>query len=242
MVVPRVNIYMIGAFGWDTAWRFWGIGLIIAFLPLMWLLIVNKPEDIGLLPDNVTVHSEEDLEKELAQVAQSSFTLNEALRTKEFWFIGIISMTIPMISTGMLFHFYSIMSSKGFDSNSTAYIIGLMALPGLIMPLIAGTIIDRYRSRYIVSITLLVMMLDLICFRLVSSMVGAATFILIYGFFTNVQVITLNVIWVKYFGRLHLGAIRGAATGIRRHRLRIRHSAVRTELRPHRQLQPLPSC
>ena len=34
-------------------------------------------------------------------------------------------------------------------------------------------------------------------------------FILIYGLVTNVQNVTTNVIWVRYFGRLHLGSIRG---------------------------------
>ena len=43
-------------------------------------------------------------------------------------------------------------------------------------------------------------------------MVTALIFILFYGFAVAVQSLTTNVIWPNYFGRKHLGTIRGAAT------------------------------
>jgi len=212
LLVPRLNIYLINTYGWNNAWRFWGLILIVIFTPIMWIFVINKPEDIRLLPDNIAIKSNKELEEELELVANSSFTLNEALHTKEFWFIGIISMILPMITTGMMFHFFSIMFEKDFTPESAALIIGLIALPGLIMPIIAGTIIDRFRSRYIIFIALLFILLDILFFLFTSSLIAAGIFMLIYGFFSNIQNITLNVVWVKYFGRLHLGAIRGAAT------------------------------
>ena len=212
MLAPRINIYFITTYGWNTAWRVWSLLLIVLFVPLMWIFIVNKPENIGLLPDNSPVKSQLDIDNELELTALSSFTLNGALKTKEFWFVGIISMISPMISTGMMFHMYSILSGKGISATSTAGIIGLVALPGLIMPIIASTIIDKFRSKYIIFTTLLFIALDLVLMLFVNSIIMASIFLIIYGFFSNVQNITLNVIWVRYFGRLHLGSIRGAAT------------------------------
>lgn len=212
LIAPRLNVFMIGSMGWQGAWRIWSLSLIILFLPIVYIFVVNKPEDIKLLPDNTPVKSDQDIEDEMAEVERTSFTLSGALRTKEFWLVGVISMIAPMISTGMMFHFYSIMSEKGFADEQAAIVIGFVALPGFIMPIIAGIIIDRYRSRLILSFTLSMIVLDLIFFTFVDSLVMAGAFMLIYGFFTNIYGVTLNVIWVKYFGRLHLGAIRGAAT------------------------------
>lgn len=212
IIVPRINIYMIETYGWQTAWRGWSLLILVLFVPLMWIFIVNKPENIGMLPDNMPVRSNHDIAYELELVTQRSFTLNQAIKTKEFWFIGLISMLIPMISTGMIFHFYSIMSERGINETETATIIGFIALPGLSMPLIAGTIIDRYRSKYIIFTSLLFIMFDLIYIQYTSTPLTAGIFLLIYGFFSNVQSITLNVIWVRYFGRLYLGSIRGAST------------------------------
>lgn len=212
IVAPRLNTFFIATYGWQMAWRIWAIFLIFLFTPLMYVFIINKPENLNLLPDNEKVLSQQDIDDELATVTKNSFTLNEALKTKEFWFIGVISMIIPMISTGMMFHMYSILGEKNIDAQSTSMIIGYIALPGLIMPLIAGLIIDRFRSKYIVIITLSIMILDLVFMLFVKSTYSASIFLIIYGFATNVQNVTINLIWVRYFGRLHLGAIKGAAT------------------------------
>jgi len=212
MLVPALNVWMITQFGWQTAWRAWGFLLVVIFIPTMGLFIVNKPEDIGLLPDNQKVKCEDTLKKELEKMERASWTLNEALKTKEFWFIGIISMIVPMISTGMMFHFFSVMTLKGIDQTAASFVIGLVALPGFIMPVVSGLIIDKFRSKYIISITLVVIALDLFFMLAVKSTITAAAFMLIYGLATNVQGVTLRVIWVKYFGRKHLGSIKGATT------------------------------
>jgi len=117
-----------------------------------------------------------------------------------------------MISTGLMFHFFSIMTMKGVSDSAASFVIGLVALPGFIMPLLAGLIIDKVRSKYLISITLLVITIDLIYILIVNSTFTASIFMIIYGLAINFQSITLNVIWVKYFGRKHLGSIRGAAT------------------------------
>lgn len=212
MFVPAFNTFMIENYGWQFAWRGWSVLLLFIFVPLVAFFIINKPEDIGLLPDNQKAKSQEDVNLEIEKMTRASFTLNEALKTKEFWFIGIISMMIPLISTGMMFHFFSIMASKHIDSTAAAVVIGLIALPGFFMPVLASTIVDRFRSRYILSITSALIGLDLLYMISVGSTTTASVFILIYGLLTNLQNVTLNVIWGKYFGRLHLGSIRGAAT------------------------------
>jgi len=212
MVVPAFNTFMISNFGWQTAWRGWSALLLVLFVPLMALFVINKPEDIGLLPDNQKVKHQDDIAKEIEKMERESFHLDEALKTKEFWFVGIISMMIPLISTGMMFHFFSIMSTKNVDPTSAAVVIGLIAVPGFFMPVLASTIVDRFRSRYILSITSALIALDLIFMLFVNNTITASVFILAYGLLTNLQNVTLNVIWVKYFGRLHLGSIRGAAT------------------------------
>lgn len=212
MVVPATNVWFINRFGWQTAWRGWSFLLILVFAPIMWLFIVNKPEDIGLLPDNQEVKHEDDLNNELEKMEKESWTLNEALKTKEFWFIGIISMIIPMVTTGLMFHFFSIMEIQGVNETAASFVIGLIALPGFIMPLVASLIIDKTRSKYVIIATLLIIALDLIFMITVSSTVTAATFMLIYGLATSIQGVTLGVIWVRYFGRLYLGSIRGAST------------------------------
>lgn len=207
MVIPAINIYFITHYSWALTWRLWAMFLVIGFLPLAYVLIVNRPEDIGTRPDNenntiLSRHKDQD----------HSWTLNEALKTKEFWFVGIISMMVPMISTGLMFHFFSIMATKMILKSDAAYIIGLIALPGFIMPLVSGLFIDRFRTKYVITSTLIGMGLSLVFLNQLNTLASAAVFMLVYGLFTNIQGVSLNVIWPRYFGRSHLGSIRGAAT------------------------------
>ncbi len=212
MLIPAANFWFISQYGWQMAWRGWGLILLVLFVPMAWLFVVNRPEDIELLPDNQKVEHSDDLDKELDKMIRDSWTLSEAVKTKEFWFIGTISMIVPMVSTGLMFHFFSIMSLQGISETASSFVIGLVALPGFIMPLIANFIIDRFRSKFIIITTLSIIMLDLLFMLMVSSSFTASIFMLIYGLAVSIQNVTLGVIWVKYFGRLHLGSIRGAAT------------------------------
>lgn len=212
MLVPVFNIWLISTYSWQSAWRLWSILIILIFLPLVYFLVVNKPEDIELLPDNKTVSSHEALLAEMDEVEKSSWTLNQAMKCKEFWFIGIISMVHPMITTGLMFHFFSIMTLKGLDKTSISFVIGLIALPGLVMPIISNFIIDRFRSKFVITTTLIMISISMILLLFVHSPLTAAAFMLFYGLSISIQSVTTNVIWPRYFGRKYLGSIRGAAT------------------------------
>ncbi len=212
LIVPVFNTMLIESKGWRFAWQVWGILIIIVFIPWVIATVVNKPEDIGLLPDNRKALNEDETRAELEKLELSSFSLEQAFKTLAFWAIGFISMIVPIISTGMLFHFYSLMGTKNVEPGQTAFIIGLVALPGLISPLVSRWIIDRYRPRIILLFTLFTIAADMLFMLTVQSVIGAVIFILVYGLAMSVQNISINVLWVQYFGRKHLGSIRGAAT------------------------------
>ncbi len=212
LFIPLINNYLIDLYGFRTAWQMWSVFIVLVFIPIMAFFVINKPEDIGLLPDNIKVKTQEEVKEELEKVTRESFSLNEALKTKEFWIIGIISMLVPMISTGMMFHFFSLMGTKGIDRTSASFIIGLIAIPGFVVPIVASTVVDRFRPKYVLSISAVLMAISLGYMIIVSNIIGAIIFILFFGLVSNIQMLTINVIWVKYFGRLYLGSIKGAAT------------------------------
>lgn len=211
-LVPLLNVYLISKYSWQNAWRFWSIALVVVFIPIAYTFIVNRPEDIALLPDNKKIKDQNTIKDELKTMTKDSWHLNEALKTKEFWFVGFISMIAPMISTGLMFHYFSIMSQRALFDEKAAVLVGLMALPGFLMPIISGLIIDRYRSKHILTMTLFVIASSLVFFVFSKSFLATAIFMIVYGFAVNIQSVTISVIWPRYFGRKYLGSIRGAAT------------------------------
>ncbi len=211
--VPAFNYWLIGQVGWENAWRFWGLGLLLVFIPTAFFTVINRPEDAGITVENEGNGTEEELKAELDAINKESFTLQEALHTKEFWFVGLMSIIVPMFTTGVTFHFFSMMSLRGVPPQAASFIIGLIALPAFIMPLVARILIDRYKPKYIFLLTQTMIFLSMVWLAFfVQSAISATGFILFYGMAVAIQQVTLNTLWPTYFGRKHLGAIRGAAT------------------------------
>jgi len=212
--IPAFNYWMINSIGWEQAWRVWSLILLVGFVPIVYLFVFNRPEDLGVPMENDDLNGDEDyLKASLDKIEKESFTLNQALKTKEFWFAGIIGMIPSMFTTGVTFHFFSMMSLRGVSNDHAAIIIGLVALPAFIMPFIARLVIDRYPVKYVFMVTLIGMILSMIWLAFaVSGAITATMFILFYGTSVAVQGVALNVLWPNYFGRMYLGSIRGAAT------------------------------
>lgn len=210
--VPALNIWMINNYGWQSSWRIWSLLIILIFLPLMWTLVVNTPEEIGVLPDNKSINSIDDINEERVSIEQNSWTLKNAMKTKEFWFLGFCVTITPMITTGLVFHFFSIMSEKGIYQSQAAYILGLMGLPGFIAPIIGGFILDKWNPKYVFSITFVIETFALLILIFVKTPIAAVLFMLIYGIAKSVQDVSGKVMWPNYFGRKYLGSIQAAAT------------------------------
>jgi len=213
LLVPIFNLWLIQSVGWQMAWRIWSLILIIVFLPLIYIFVGNKPEDYNIAVENKKDLDKRELEKALRQVERESFTLKEAVATKDFWFAGLISMVPSMFSTGLTFHFFKLMELRSVGEESAAMIIGLIAFPAFFIPFIAKGVIDKYPIKYTLSITLIMILLSMAFLILgVTNQVTAIGFIIFYGLAIAIQNVSLNVLWPNYFGRNNLGSIRGAAT------------------------------
>ena len=212
-LVPSLNLYMISSIGWENAWRVWSLILIVGFVPIVILLTADRPEDFGLTIENSIPSTNDTIEHALLEIEKKSFSIKQALKTKEFWIVGMISMIPAMFSTGVTFHFFPMMELRGLSNETAAVILGFMALPALALPFGLNVLVDIFKDKYILLTTLSMIIISMIFLIVgVTNMVTALIFILFYGFAVAVQSLTTNVIWPNYFGRKHLGTIRGAAT------------------------------
>jgi MFS family permease len=74
LFVPSINLWMINRFGWEYAWRIWGLILLVGFVPLAILFTVNKPEDAGMTMENDDISSQAEIDASLSEMKQKSFT------------------------------------------------------------------------------------------------------------------------------------------------------------------------
>lgn len=208
-LTPPLNAWFIDMWGWPVAWRIWFALLLFVFVPLAIVLIRNKPEDVGLLPDNA-IKFQPKHEKNVSQVLpEQNWTVKEAIRTRAFWFL-LYGVAVPaLVSTGLVFHLVSILGEVGVSRAGSALILSIMAVVSFIFSLIAGVIVERVKVHIVFASVMLGYIIILILMILTNSFMMAVIFGVVKGIVMGFQVICIGVIWPNYFGRKHLGSIKG---------------------------------
>src|SRR5699024_2034288 len=100
--LPFIYKCLIDTWDWQFAWRFWGVLLLVVFVPLA-IFVRNKPEEMGLQPDGLLGRQDKSVKPGMGAAIKDNvqdWTLKEAMRTKAFWAI-LICVGIPaMVNTG----------------------------------------------------------------------------------------------------------------------------------------------
>ncbi|MBU6082026.1 MFS transporter [Allobacillus halotolerans] len=212
MVFPIINTWLIDTWDWRFAWQFWGILLLVIFVPVALLGVRNKPEDIGLEPDGPLKQKEElkpILGSAVVKEAEEDWTLQEAKKTRAFWAI-LICVGIPsMINTGITFHILSIFGSNDLSPGIAATVLSLMAMVGIPMSFVSGFITDRVQTNYLLLAIFIIEFILLLMLLITNNFFMAILFGIIWGTANGLERISLNVIWPNYFGRKYIGSING---------------------------------
>ncbi|WP_241080577.1 MFS transporter [Natranaerofaba carboxydovora] len=225
MAIPPVNNFLISSYGVELAWRFWALLLIFFMAPVALLLVRNKPEDIGEKPDgqgyNYNNHNKRgshdkaikssNLKKQNLK-EEESMTLKEARKTKAFWVLLFISAIPALVNTAITFHMVSIMQLKGHTTGFAAYILSIFAISQLISTFFAGFVYDRISPNYVKGMNFFIFLITILILIYFDSYNILIIYSILHGLFNAFNLVGIGVLWPYYFGREHLGSIRGMAT------------------------------
>ncbi len=158
LVMAPLATYLIASFGLRTTFVFYGFVALVVVLPVVWLSIVNRPEDMGLLPDGgrnarARAHAPEpvlplapgDLITDHAP--RLEFSALGALRTLNFWAI-VVPVALNFSAMGaVLIHIIPHATDIGFSPAQAALVLSSMAGMGVVGKLLFGWLADRGDKR-----------------------------------------------------------------------------------------------
>ena len=207
---PLLIHLLISGFGWRSAW--------VALALLVWALMVipsialvrRTPESVHMLPDGKKTTNE--LQSGETIDHEESFTLNESLKTRSFWLLLFSGSSHSLIGTALVFHHVSLMGSRGLDMVTSTSALSFIAPGALLGTFMAGFLCDKFPNRYVLlggQATLIVPMVLAIS---MDQTWQAITYGFLIGLSGGILMTTSTVIWPNYFGRKHLGSIRGIVT------------------------------
>jgi MFS family permease len=207
-LLPPLNAWLITHYSWEFAYRFWGVLLLIVFVPIVYLFIRNKPEEMGLFPDNEKPNIEGIKGNTSSEI---SWTLKEAMRTKQFWFILFCTSIPALVNTGLTFHLVSILGEKGIPTTAAALILSLMAIIGFPITLFSGFLLERIRVNWMMAIVFIGQILFILTLYFTESYVMAIVYGAVWGMIGGLERITVTIIYPDYFGKEYIGSIKGIA-------------------------------
>ena len=205
---PNLLAWLIPFYGWRTTYMLLGVGLWLVLLPLVVLFVRDRPEEYGLEPDGVSGGVDVGGAAVEAPI-EENWTVAQVTRTFTFWLIvaGIASMSA--LSTGLIFHIFSIFDDSGLSAATAAAAFVPMAVTAAAVQLGGGLLIDRFPVRILLSLSLFLQAVILVMAPFLISVEIALLYGVLAGARNGLQQIVSNVIWAKYYGRRHLGSITG---------------------------------
>ena len=212
-LMPLSAQFLIGNWGWRAAWASLGVyTLIIGILPAL-LLMVRRPEDIGLTPDptNATLANPGSLSPDNQDLLETNFTLSEALKTKAFWILAAFSVSGFMVQSGVSLHQVPHFIGQGVPPSLAVFAASNFALSQVIGGIIWSTLANRFKVRFLLASAGLAAGIGAIGTSNSSSIEWGLAASLCLGIGVGGLHLLLRLTWADYYGRRHLGSIRGVA-------------------------------
>lgn len=197
---------LIEGYGWEMAWQFLAVGLVVfSFLVLQFYK--NRPEEHGLVPDGIN-SGDTATKQQPARVAKQ-YTLKEAQGTRAFWMYGLLLAFNSFFITGLTFHVVSVFASEGFPKEDAIAIF----LPASVVAVSVSTLFNFLSDYLKLKLYLYLMILGGIMasvgFLLLSTAVGVPLLIGGFGVLGGFFAVLNAIVWPRFYGRTHLGAITG---------------------------------
>jgi len=158
LVMAPVATALIADYGWRLTFVLYGVVTLVVVLPIVWLTIVNRPEDLGLEPDG-DGRTDETLEvvqpvlplapgdQIIDHPATFEWSARGALRESNFWIISI-AVALNFCAMGaVLTHLIPHATDIGVAPGPAAFVLSCMAGMGVAGKLVFGWMADRGDKR-----------------------------------------------------------------------------------------------
>lgn len=204
MIFPPFFDVLIDLYGWRGAYVAVAVLVALTILPVAAVLFRDRPEKFGLTPDA-------GLAPPVAAEAEPSFTRKQALRTGVFWLLCAVGFLTNAVGTALLLNHFSIMATTRIERADALQVLAVYAAIQVAVTLGTGVLLDRYEPRRLVPLAMFLLAATCALPALGSGVVVSWLYAICLGGAYGSQQAIGAAGYAQYFGRDHLGAIRGAS-------------------------------
>ena len=206
MIFPKLIDGLIALYGWRGAYLALAGLVALTILPIAAALFRDRPEKFGLGTDAGLPAAASALVRE-----EPSFTRGEALRTGVFWLLCAAGFLTNAIGTALLLNHFSIMLAAGITHTDALLLLSLLAGVQAFATIGTGFLVDRCEPRLLVPLAMFMLAAASALPAFGSGIAVSVLYALSLGGAYGSQQAVNAAGYAQYFGRDHLGAIRGAS-------------------------------
>ena len=199
---------LLESLDWRQVFIVMGVGVASLVIPSFALLMRNRPEQYGLLPDNAT-SQDGDIDDDQPADIEENWTLAEAIRTPILW-VFIAARILPSAwGTGLILHQVSIFALLDHSAKVTTETFAFISLFAAGSALLAGYLIDRVKPSYVAALQMLALLSACALAMVMRDTWLLIMYALAFGFGMGIGYVFDGAVWPNLFGRRFQGEIRG---------------------------------
>ena len=216
LITPLILTGVVDTFGWRTGYFSLGVLILILVIPVSFFMR-RTPEDHGLLPDGIDAYDDHG-SSDMPESEFRPFNRSEAIKTGSFW---LLVFGFTFIAAGLacvLIHAIPFSQESGFARTVGAIGISVNGLANLSSKPVWGFAMQRFHPRFLVVAAYTISSIG-VFLMLVSGPISLIPMLLagffLYGFGFGGTIPLSESLWARYFGRAHIGSIRGITQPVR---------------------------
>ena len=216
LVTPLILTGIVDNSGWRTGYFSLGVFILILIIPVSFFMR-RTPEDHGLLPDGIDDYDD----PSSLDIPESEFrplNRSEAINTSSFWFLAFGFTLIAAGLACVLIHAIPFSQESGFARTVGAIGISVNGLANLSSKPVWGFAMQRFHPKFLVMVAYSISSIG-VSLMLLSGPISLIPMLLagffLYGFGFGGTIPLSESLWARYFGRAHIGSIRGITQPIR---------------------------
>jgi OFA family oxalate/formate antiporter-like MFS transporter len=208
VAMPLIAQLAMRESGWRSGWLAIGaVTLVVGFLPV-WLFLVRRPEDLGLIPDRDPGGGAVALP--LGR-AEPSYSRRQAIGTAGFWLLLLYTVLVYPVQAGVSLHQAAHLIERGIAPTVAATIVSTFSLASAVASMACGFLPRSLPIRYPLASIGLAMMAGTLLMLTISSTSDGYAAAALFGCGIGGLLTLLPLAWADYFGRAHFAAIRSIA-------------------------------
>jgi sugar phosphate permease len=209
--------------GWQLTALILGIVILVAAVPLS-RLIRNRPQDYNQLPDgdSPTLPQAQEMSsprlasatprRSVASQSSADLTASQALRTPAFWLISFGHGFTSMVILAIMSHLGLLLKDRGFDLQTTGWIVGVYTAVAMGFQLVGGYLGDRAPKNLVLFGFTSLQAAGVVLLTFSSSLLMFYLFAVLFGMGFGGRNPLTTAIRGEYFGRASFGKILGLST------------------------------